>query len=80
MKFESIKGFRNGIKKFGEDIAVLVNTALLTIVYIIGIGITSIFARIFRKKFLDLKIENKESYWENLNLKTKSIESYYRQF
>lgn len=79
------KGFFNnlkiGQKTFGEDIAALVNSILLTFVYMIGVGSTYLVAKCFRKKFLDLKHDkNRKSYWEDLNLTKKPIEEYYRQF
>lgn len=74
-------GLKAGQKKFGEDIAQIINFILLTIVYFIGVGLTSIFAKIFRKSFLELKIDKKAgSYWEELNLDKKKMEDYYKQF
>ncbi|MBS3126403.1 hypothetical protein J4453_03125 [Candidatus Woesearchaeota archaeon] len=73
------KGFKKGVKMFGQNIGVIVNTALLAIVYIIGVGITSIIAKLFRKHFLDLK-HSPHSYWSDLNLKKKPMKDYYRQF
>ncbi|MFH0936637.1 MAG: hypothetical protein V1815_03100 [Candidatus Woesearchaeota archaeon] len=79
MKF--INGFLRGQKKFGENISIVINSILLTIVYFIGIGLTSIFAKIFNKHFLDLKLrKNEKTYWEDLNLTKKSMKEYYRQF
>ena len=78
---EFIKGIKQGQKYFGETIAAIINLILLSIVYIIGVGITSIAAKTFKKKFLDIKINKKtKSYWQDLNLKDKPIEEYYRQF
>ena len=75
-----IKGLKQGMSLFGHTIATLVNTILLTLVYLLGVGITSVIAKIFRKKFLKRKPEEVNSYWENLNLKTQNKENYYRQF
>ena len=72
-------GFKKGTKGFGHNISTLVNSTLLCIVYLLGAGLTSITAKIIGKHFLDTKIP-KESYWENLDLKKKPIEEYYRQF
>jgi len=74
------KGFKEGQKEFGETISAIVNFMLLTIVYIIGVGLTSIFAKLFRKKFINLKKGNKNSYWVDLNLGKKPILDYYKQF
>ena len=72
-------GFKKGVKGFGQNISMLVNTILLSVVYFIGVGLTFIFAKIFRKHFLELKLK-KDSYWSDLNLSKKKIEEYYRQF
>ena len=65
---------------FGEHITVLVNSLLLCVVYLIGVGITSIIAKIFRKQFLDMQLKKEGSYWTTLDLKKKDKEDYYRQF
>ena len=77
-------GFRKGMKNFGNDIAVIINTALLFVVYFIAVGITSIFAKLTGKRFIrvrELKEEQEvKTYWSDLNLKKRPIEEYYRQF
>ena len=74
-------GFKKGIKDFGENISIIVNSILLTVVYLIGVGITSLFAKIFKKHFLGIKISKKaRTYWSDLNLKKKPMKEYYRQF
>jgi hypothetical protein len=78
---EFFNGFRKGMKDFGHSISIIVNSILLLIVYIIGVGVTSIFAKVLGKHFLEKKIQRKkETYWSELNLKKKPIEEYYRQF
>ena len=77
---EFTDGFKQGQKEFGESIAVIVNSVLLSMVYILGIGITSIIAKISGKRFLDLKFEDKKTYWEDLNLGKKETKYYYKQF
>ena len=78
---EFFKGFKKGQKEFGENIAIIINSVLLSLVYILGVGPTFIFSKIFGKDFLDLDIEiSRNSYWEELNLNKKDIEEYYRQF
>jgi len=73
-------GFKKGMGNFGHNIALIINTILLTFVYLIGVGLTSIFAKIVGKHFLEIKLSKKDSYWSDLNLKKKPIEKYYRQF
>lgn len=75
-----IEGIKEGQKYFGENIAIIINSALLSLAYVIGVGIVSITAKIFKKEFLDTKISNTESYWSELNLTKKNTEEYYRQF
>ena len=71
----------NILKKISEIIQTVVNTILLSIVYIVGVGMTSLIAKITGKKFLDLNIQkDKESYWEDLELGKKELKDYYRQF
>jgi hypothetical protein len=67
-----------GQKAFGKDISSIINLILLTVVYFIGVGLTSIFARLAGKDFLDKG--KKDSYWAELNLTKKEDRSYYRQF
>jgi len=75
-----LRGFRRGMKNFSYNIALIVNTISLSFVYIIGVGITSIIAKLVRKHFLELKLSKKDSYWSKLNLKKRPINHYYRQF
>ncbi len=75
------KGFMKGVKLFGDNIAAIINFVLLSITYIIGVGLTSIFTRLGGKKFIQTKISKKrKSYWSKLDLKDKSLKSYFRTF
>ena len=73
------KGFQKGVKGFSDNISTIINFVLLSMVYLIGVGLTSITAKIFGKHFLNTK-KKEDSYWHNLNLKKKQIEGYYKQF
>jgi hypothetical protein len=74
-------GFKEGFREFGKLIVSLVNFLLLSIIYILGIGLTSIVAKIFRKRFLHLELDSKsKSYWVNLNIGERPTEKYYDQF
>ena len=76
-----INGFKKGFKEFGYNISLIINSALLTIVYFLGVGLTSLFAKLVRKHFLDMKLSRiKKTYWSELNLEKQPIEEYYRQF
>jgi len=75
------RGFKEGFKDFGHSISVIVNSALLLAVYLVGVGLTSIFAKLSGKRFLHKKLsKSRETYWSDLNLKKKPIDEYYRQF
>ena len=72
--------FKKGISKFGQNISTLVNFMLLSLVYLLGVGFTSILSKLLKKNFLDTKISNKKTYWSKLDLKKESIEKHMRQF
>lgn len=74
-------GFKKGMQYLRQEIILIINSILLSIVYILGIGVTSIFAKLFRKRFLDTKISReRETYWSNLDLEKEPVDNYYRQF
>lgn len=76
-----IKGFKNGFKDFGILVNNIINIILLTILYIIAIGPTSIILKLVKKNLLILnKKENPSTYWTDYDLKTEPEENYYRQF
>ena len=76
-----IHGFKDGQKKFSETIGTIINSILLGVVYLIGVGITSLAAKLFKKEFLEMKISKEDTtYWSDLNLRKKNIEEYNRQF
>lgn len=74
-----VKGFKTGFKNFGYKVTNIVNFILILIVYAIGVGTTSIIAKLSGKKFLELKPKGK-TYWKERNLKKQPLETYYRQF
>ena len=74
-------GIKKGMSLFGENISTLVNSSLLTFVYIIGVGFSWLIANIVGKQFLDTHIsKKKETYWKELGLKKRPLEEHYRQF
>jgi hypothetical protein len=76
-----IKGCRKGMHAFGQAITVIVNSVLLTIVYLAGVGLAAIMVRLAGKRFLELKPDKKAgTYWADLDLKKRPIEEHYRQF
>jgi len=69
-----VRSFFEGFKEFGSNITIIINSILLFIVYILGIGITALIARLFGKKFL------KSGGWHKLHLTTKKVDDYFDQF
>lgn len=75
------EGFKAGQKKFGEPMATVINSLLLSIVYFIGVGATSLIAKTFGKKFLDLRKDaNAKTYWVDMSSAKKTKADYYSQF
>ena len=75
-----IKGIKKGMKYFGVVVSSIVNFILLLFVYLFGVGLTALIAKISGKNFLEIKILNRSSYWSNLDLTKKPIKEYYNQF
>ena len=74
-------GINKGIKYFTSSLQLFINSLLLTLVYFIGVGLSTLIAKLFRIHFLDKRIsKNCESYWSDLNLSKEQTERYYRQF
>lgn len=74
-------GMKTGCKEFGESVNKVVNAVLLSVTYLIGVGMVSMIARLQKKKLLDLKTDkNKETYYQGLMLSKKPKKEYYRQF
>ncbi len=76
-----IAGVRDGFGNFSHVIINIVNFILLSLVYFTAIALVAIISKLFGKRFIDLKRQkNTETYWLNKSIKTKPLESYYRQF
>ena len=64
-----LKGLKEGFHNFGLRVNSGVTAIVMTLVYFIGIGITSLISKAGKKHMLDTSI-NKKSYWikkENVN-------------
>ena len=57
MARDFLNGLKEGNRMFGEDIASVINFILLTFVYLFGVGITSMIAKLSGKNFLEIKME-----------------------
>lgn len=77
---EFFVGVKEGMKNFGKYMSTVINTILLFTVYIFGVGMTAVIAKIIGKKFLENKSTKKKSYWSKLNIGKEKREKYYRQF
>ena len=75
--WNAIKSILDPITKIISNI---VNFILLFIVYFIGIGLVSVFMKLFGKHFLELKRKNKTSNWQVHKVTKQSLEDYYRTF
>ncbi len=76
-----IAGLKKGIHNFSQTIVVIVNSALLLLVYFVAVGLTSLISKLIGKNFLDINLsKNRKTYWSDLDLKKKPIDEYYRQF
>lgn len=67
------------LEPIGKVISTIINFILLGVVYFIGIGLTSIIAKLFGKHFLDLK-PKKGSNWTEHKITKEPKENYYRMF
>lgn len=77
---EFFVGFKEGFKSFGHGLNSIVNFILLFTLYFSVLGLTSIFAKAFKKHFLDLKDKEKKTYWINFQSTKTKFEDFYRQF
>ena len=82
---ENLKLFFNqiklGFKEFGEVLSFLINTLLLFLVFVLGIGIIAIIAKLLKKKFLDLYPDkNLKSYWVSKVNRNKNLEDSVKPF
>ena len=51
-----MKEFKKGMGDFSENISIIVNSILLSLIYFVGVGLTAILAKVVKKSFLDTKI------------------------
>lgn len=75
-----IRGFKKGFSAHGKNLALLVSSLMLSFVYVFGIGMTAMFAKITKKKLIDVGPGKKKSYWAKIRLSTERLDNYYKQF
>ncbi|MBD3203495.1 hypothetical protein GF327_04325 [Candidatus Woesearchaeota archaeon] len=74
-----VNEFKQGFSDYFLNINVIINILLLSLVYLSGVGLTTLLSRLLKKKFINSKTKRK-TYWNNLNLKKEELNRYYRQF
>ena len=75
-----LRDLKQGFASFGESIVTFINTVLLVIVYVFGVGVSALMMARKRKTLLDMKIDGSvETYWKTTPL-AKDMKSHYRQF
>ena len=72
--------FKQGFMYFSKTISSVVNFVLLFIIYIFGIGVVSIIAKICGKHFIKYSYNKDITYWEELNLGKKYYDEYKKEF
>lgn len=73
--------FLNGFKSFGLNFNALINLIVLSLVYLIGIGPSSVVAKVLGKHFLELKSSpQRKSYWVKFDAGAPKISNFLRQF
>lgn len=73
-------GFKEGVKEAIHAVRQATNFLLLAPTYLIGVGATSMAAKLTRKHFLDSRTKQQKTYWKELDMKKDKMEKYYRQF
>ena len=66
-----LKEFKSGFHAFGQSVNTVVSFIVMVFVYFIGIGATSVFGKIFRKRFLPIKCKNDpihQTFWFDINV------------
>ena len=74
------RGFKEGFQVFGHVVAGTVNFVLLLVIYVFGIGVTSVIAKATGKRFMDTKNTVKETYYISRKIEKEKLENYFRQF
>lgn len=73
-------GVLDGFKEFGEIFPSILNFIILTVIYFVGIGFSSVLKLVLRKEFMELKTDKKKkSYWEDLNI-GKNKDNIFKQY
>ncbi|MBT7237688.1 hypothetical protein HN865_02415 [Candidatus Woesearchaeota archaeon] len=73
------KSFGEGFTSFGKKVAGAINFILLSLAYFLGGGLSFLILKISKKRLM-VEESFEGSYWKELNLRTPTLSSCYRQF
>jgi len=72
---------REGAAEFGEAIGKMVSFVLLSVIYVVAVGLTSLIGKLVGKVFVEMNIvRTRTSYWEDVDISTDKYERYLRQY
>ncbi len=74
-----LAAYIKGFKEFGLALNNVITLIMLSIVYFVGVGLTSIIAKALKKNFLEFKSADK-TYWKENRITKKKFEDYLRTF
>ena len=67
-------------RKFNLLVSSAITAFALSVVYFVGVGLTSLFGKMFGKKFLDHSHGKKDTYWTKPLEDENTVERYKRMF
>ena len=74
-------GIYAGLGKFGSIVSSIINLIFLFIVFVLGIGVVSLIAKLVGKKFLTIKMDKKlNTYWQDTIMTKRKKEDYLKPF
>ena len=73
-----MSSIKKRVQVFLNQLNLIMITFTLVFVYFIGVGITALFAKILKRKFLDTK--TKSTYWNKIKPSQGGNIGYYHQF
>lgn len=75
------KGIYEGLGVFGRIVGGIINFFLLLVVFIFGVGLVSLIAKLFGKRFLYLGWDSSaKSYWTESPALKRKKEDYFKPF
>ncbi len=74
-----LKKIYRGLTRAARITGIPISVALMTVFYIVGMGLTALFARLFVRDLLSLKFQKEESYLRERPPDDTSVEAAQRQ-